>query len=66
MGNLNKGRAGGVKYFIKQITESPAFRVWLNLGDNIWAPSLHLNFRWRGRCYWFCLFFNGWKIEKRA
>ena len=27
-------------------------------GDDAWAPSLHLNWKWRGQWYWLCVFFG--------
>lgn len=47
-----------MKYLHYTMSDGPRFRLWLDGGDNRWARSLQLEYRWFGKQYWHVLFLN--------
>lgn len=46
------------RHIAHRMIDGPRFNVEFWPGDDMWASSLHLRFRWFGRNYWHCWFFG--------
>ena len=45
-----------IRYIFHRMVEGPRFKLEFWRGDDAFRPSFHINWRWRGRPYWLCVF----------
>lgn len=52
-----------MKYVLHQMLRGPRLKVDMWRGDEAWKASVHVEWKWRGKHWWFVLFLPEWLMK---